>query len=532
VEKSQASVSRECDPDGESPTVLFLAAMPIACVDMFAQLGARFNSWMTVPNWRTRGLLLERGVPPERAVLLSWLPRAPHGDPLRAPADAWEEPFRAFLTGVRAQRLVVYNHYRPAYRAGAVRAARSLSIPVILVERGPLASHYYFDPIGVGAEGIPGQASVWQAMCEGAGAEEGERALARWRKLQGEDVEPQAGRLSGAELRAELGLHPTEKLAFFPLQVENDIQLTHFSPWVRSMEQAVAAVESAAEKSGWRVLVKPHPRAGAVGGVGNRGRVVFRSDMHVGAAVEAADAVVTVNSSVGLFALMVGKPVVTMGRAIYTGKGLTLEASDEIGLAEGLRLAESWRPPRDGTALLAAFLLNSYLVRYPLVEHFARAASIIAEPERAVDRMLGRSPWPSEGTPFPRPPDLTGRRLLLLVAARGATAREAERALRARFSDVEIRVQALPEHWWRSPGRSFLQRGFLGAGLARHLLLRKPSEAVIAVVDDMLLAPRAVRWALMLSRAKDRWWWCPGQDPIKMTWRNLWEREVGDWLVK
>jgi hypothetical protein len=487
---------------------------------------------MTVPNWRTRGLLLERGVPTERAVLLTWLPQAPHGDPLRAPADAWEQPFLAFLTEVRAQRLVVYNHYRPAYRAGAVRAARSLSIPVIFVERGPLASHYYFDPIGVGAEGIPGQASVWQAMCEGAGAEEGEHALERWRKLQGEDVEPQAGRRSGAELRAELGVQPTEKLAFLPLQVEDDIQLTHFSPWVRSMEQAMAAMEVAAERSGWRVLVKPHPRARSLRPGNARGRVAFDAAVHVGAAVEAADAVVTVNSSVGLSALMAGRPVVAMGRAIYTGKGMTLDVADDDSLAEGLRLAETWRPPREAAARLAAFLLDSYLLPYPLAKGLARAASIVAEPEMAVDRMLGRSPWPSEDSPISAPPALTGRRLVLLVAAREATARQAARALRARFPDAEIRVQALPGHWWRSPGRSFFQRGLLGASLARHLLLRRRSDVAVAVVDDMLLAPRAARWALMVCPGKERWWWCPGQDPIKMTWRNLWEREVSDWLVK
>ena len=197
---------------------------------------ARFDSWVTAPTWRTRGLLLERGVSPDRACLLSQLPGAPRGRLASHLVEVWEHPFRAFLSQVGAERLVVFNHYRPQYRAGAVRAARSLSIAVVFAERGPLASHYYFDPVGVGPEGVPGLAHVWESLlAREADAGSLQEALARWEEIEAEEVEPQPNRRAAGVLREELGLAAGDRLAFFPLQVEDDIQLTHFSPWIRTM---------------------------------------------------------------------------------------------------------------------------------------------------------------------------------------------------------------------------------------------------------------------------------------------------------
>ena len=63
--------------------------------------------------------------------------------------------------------------------------------------------------------------------------------------------------------------------------------------------------------------------------------------------VERAAGVVTISSTVGLEALMLGRPVMTVGRPFYSGYGVTLDLD---GPAEaGIRLADllSFKPDRE-----------------------------------------------------------------------------------------------------------------------------------------------------------------------------------------
>lgn len=513
--------------------VVFLAAMPLACVDMFAQLAARFDPWVTAPTWRTRGLLLERGVPPDRACLLSQLPGAPRGRPASQPVEAWEHSFRAFLSQTGAERLVVFNHYRPQYRAGAVRAARSLSIPAVFAERGPLASHYYFDPVGVGPEGVPQLAHVWESLlAREADAGSLQEALARWKEIEAEEVEPQPNRRAAGGLREELGLAAGDRLAFFPFQVEDDIQITHFSPWIRSMEQAMGILEAAAAETGWRVLAKPHPRAHVQRSETMKEAVVIK-DVHLEDAIQACDTVVTLNSSVGLRGLVMGKPVIALGKAIYSGKGLTLDVTSTRELARALDQSRTWQSSMERVARLVAFLLDDYLVRHPLADDEHRAVSVIGEPELAAERMTGSVPWPQPDGPREVSIPAGGAQTIhLLVAARASTVEDAVRLLKERTPGVEIAIEELPRSWVRVAERGWRGRAALGGALLRRLACSPHTDAVIAVVDDTLLAPRAVRWALMGRRAAERWWWCPRAKPIRVTWGSLWEREVGDWLPR
>ena len=60
--------------------------------------------------------------------------------------------------------------------------------------------------------------------------------------------------------------------------------------------------------------------------------------------IEDADAVITVNSTVGLEAILLGKPVLVLGRAFYAIPGLTLSAEGPEELAEALHRLSDWKP--------------------------------------------------------------------------------------------------------------------------------------------------------------------------------------------
>jgi len=103
----------------------------------------------------------------------------------------------------------------------------------------------------------------------------------------------------------------------------------------------------------WRLLYKPHPLAPhdpLQAEILPNDRFL-RLDIDIRDAIEASDVVLTHSSNVGLEALMLGQPVMVLGRPIYSGRGLTLDLNGPEDLALGLSEGPPTRP--DDAAVLA-----------------------------------------------------------------------------------------------------------------------------------------------------------------------------------
>ncbi|MDW8399788.1 MAG: capsular biosynthesis protein [Acetobacteraceae bacterium] len=125
-----------------------------------------------------------------------------------------------------------------------------------------------------------------------------------------------------------------------PLQLEGDFQLRAHSPY-RGMREAIAEVFASFARHARpeeRLAVKGHPLDNGVIGWGRvvaeeaarhgiAGRVFYLPEAVYGRLLEAAQGVVTVNSTAGLHAVGAGKPVKTLGEAVYDMPGLTFQGS-------------------------------------------------------------------------------------------------------------------------------------------------------------------------------------------------------------
>ncbi len=146
----------------------------------------------------------------------------------------------------------------------------------------------------------------------------------------------------------------------FPLQLSGDYQIIRHSPGGDLFAIAEAVISSFARHADAdsRLLFKVHPIdnglsrwPGRIGdaalrlGVGNR---VFVADGgNTDALIERSAGVVTVNSTVGLTALGLGRPVIALGSAIYDIEGLTSQSA----------LADFWgQPPLPDPDLFDAFM--------------------------------------------------------------------------------------------------------------------------------------------------------------------------------
>ncbi len=160
------------------------------------------------------------------------------------------------------------------------------------------------------------------------------------------DAEPAAIRTARHEppagLRARAG--DAARLIFVPLQVQRDANILFHSQLSGGMPALVELVAQAVRGLDAVAVVRRHPEEVDAFDLPAREQLRFIDDGPVDDWCDAADLVVTVNSTVGLTALVRGRPVVALGRAIYTNKGLCVEA-EPGDLAAVLADEASYRPP-------------------------------------------------------------------------------------------------------------------------------------------------------------------------------------------
>lgn len=176
-----------------------------------------------------------------------------------------------------------------------------------------------------------------------------------------------------------------------PLQLDGDYQIRRHSPY-DSMRQVIFEVVGSfarAAPSGTRLVVKGHPldnglvRWGAVVRQAARAaglpadRALYLGEAPFGPLLGPARGVVTVNSTAGLQALAAGKPVVTLGHALYDLPGLTWQG----------RLDAFWTDAGAPDAALVDAFRRVLVARSLIRGGFFSEAGIRAGVESAIRRL-------------------------------------------------------------------------------------------------------------------------------------------------
>jgi capsular polysaccharide export protein len=136
-----------------------------------------------------------------------------------------------------------------------------------------------------------------------------------------------------------------ERFVFIPFQDDRDTQVRLFSPWVADMRQLFALGERLADETGMTVVFKEHPASREsypkLHARSNE-RLLFANGNNTQALIQASQFVITVNSTVGLESLLLGKPVLTLGQAFFNITGLVAHADSERELIEKVRAFPNW----------------------------------------------------------------------------------------------------------------------------------------------------------------------------------------------
>lgn len=299
----------------------------------------------------------------------------------RARAEAYYGLFKRRLA--RFDLVVVWNGL-PLPVAAAAAAANDLGIPVLFCENGVLPKTVAMDPCGVNAKSLLANkgADFYRAL------EPDREKLATL--LHTRLIARPLNARTAARPQAETFELP-EEFVFLPLQVHDDSQILMYSPRFSDMPTVVDFVAggldafNATHGTDTKLVVKEHPSDyGRIDYSTLRARhpdAVFTRLHDTADLIARARAVVTVNSTVGIEALLAMKPVVTLGKAFYNVPGLVRPCRDdrfETALAEALATL----PDRD---LIEKFLYRLY---YDYLVAFDRRDLAHADPTAAGERIV------------------------------------------------------------------------------------------------------------------------------------------------
>jgi capsular polysaccharide export protein len=239
--------------------------------------------------------------------------------------------------------------------------AEQMGLGTLFAELAPIAGHVTLDPQGVNAAGMlsadPDYYRAWGAAHGDSGA------VAGWRD----------GLVARAGVKREsLGDVSGGKFVFVPLQVRGDTQISMHGGWIRSVPDFIDEVARAAQllPAGWRVVFREHPsdRTGNAEQlarlVGPRAAVDNATDTFE--LVRRSEGVVTVNSSVGLQALLFAKPVLALGHANYAVPGVVGVAGSSEALGMAFERAKDWVIDLELADAFLRFLADEYYVPWPV----------------------------------------------------------------------------------------------------------------------------------------------------------------------
>lgn len=231
-------------------------------------------------------------------------------------------------------------------------AARSLGIPCAFMENGLLPGTTVCDGVGVNAlNSMPRSPSFY-------------RQLAPLPVPEPTQLVPRANsivrRTSGRK-------NLPQRYIFIPFQVDSDTQIVLFSHWLADMRALFDAIlELSGQFPQYQFAFKEHPSSKRdyrdLHDLLPPERGFFANEYATQELIEKAEAVITINSTVGIEALLFGKKVVVLGQAFYAIPDLTLAAGSLQELKTALSSLTHFNPDEQLRRNFLGYLKSSYLI--------------------------------------------------------------------------------------------------------------------------------------------------------------------------
>jgi capsular polysaccharide export protein len=198
-------------------------------------------------------------------------------------------------------------------------------------ENGLLPGTTTLDPRGVNYfNSVPRDASFYRAYAQGQAPDLQQRVT----------LIPRKPRVEG-----QVAITLPKQFVFIPFQDDRDTQVRLFSPWVASMRDLFALGERLAAETGRIIVFKEHPSSREeYPDLHQRTheRLMFANGNATQELIEACEFVITLNSTVGLESLLLGKRLLTLGQAFFNVEGVVMHADSADELVRIVKTYPQW----------------------------------------------------------------------------------------------------------------------------------------------------------------------------------------------
>ena len=242
-------------------------------------------------------------------------------DAIYSRLQVWLAEAMVTLKIIQPDVVIVWNGLY-SKRAVYVKAAHCMKIPVYYAEKGMLPNSWYIDPKGVNVLSSVAEQQPVDVTVSGAAIDQFKKRLHTIDK-KGESAWEQPRRKDTALIRKDLGLEGTHKVLFFPGQVDYDTNIVLFSEHFMHSLDALKWLVNGLSKDEFFIVAKPHPKGNAKVEafekvLGDKGVVL--SEINVLDAIELADCIVSINSTIAFEAVVRAKPVLLLGQGILCNR--------------------------------------------------------------------------------------------------------------------------------------------------------------------------------------------------------------------
>ncbi|MCW1359938.1 galactosyltransferase-related protein [Campylobacter sp. CCS1377] len=243
--------------------------------------------------------------------------------------------FLEYLNKYNITHILFGNSHADEKRLEIFKFAREKNLPFIVYDRGALPDSWFFDDKGFNYDSSSYDEKNWnKALNE----EQIAKTLAYIEEvLKGDKFLEEQGASKGSdELRRKLGLRH-KKIFFVPLQVKGDSVLKNFTYEPFLYENFLDILNELATKlflENIVFVVKKHPLSLSVDKKAYNNLVFAPDNTNLNDLLELCDAVLTLNSGVGVYAILAKKPCIVCANAFYQFENLNLQAKNEKELLE------------------------------------------------------------------------------------------------------------------------------------------------------------------------------------------------------
>jgi len=247
------------------------------------------------------------------------------------------------------------------------RTCRENNIPYVVCERGALRESVFFDPNGFNADSSSYHPDKWNHPID-----DNQRAcvmdyIAQERSVD-YSLEAQSNRLGDTQLLQKLGIPSNKKILFVPYQRPGDTVITHLCGPIGTFENFLKLVrDTAAKLSGdWVMVTKRHPLEDVLPDMPG---VIQADDANIKDLLDVADALLLINSGVGVLGMIWEKPVLYAGQAFYAHPEINVQVSTPEQVMQVLN--SGFKPNREKIFRFLSYLLHDF---YSFGEFITRPA--------------------------------------------------------------------------------------------------------------------------------------------------------------